>query len=212
MVKESWNGYMDSSVLPRLSRCTGDMSAWSKQHCNKLKLDIENCRRELILARNNSTGEDQTQMWALWQRMNRLLLQHDVYWRQRAKTHWYRDGDRNTKFFHAAATSRKKVNKILSLEDEHGHIATDNQGMRSIAQNYFLNLFQPQNSVMDPVLNVIRHSVTPADNQLLLAPFTKEEFRIAMFSMPPDKCPGPDGYSPGFYQHFWSLCSDEIFT
>ena len=45
----------------------------------------------------------------------------------------------------------------------------------------------------------------------LTAPFTKEEFWIAMFSMHPDKCSGPDGYSPGFYQHFWSLCSDDIF-
>jgi len=29
--------------------------------------------------------------------------------------------------------------------------------------------------------------------------------------MQPDKCSGPDGYSPGFYQHFWNLCSDDIF-
>lgn len=32
-----------------------------------------------------------------------------------------------------------------------------------------------------------------------------------MFSMHPDKCHGPDGYNLGFYQHFWSLCSDDIF-
>jgi len=30
-----------------------------------------------------------------------------------------------------------------------------------------------------------------------------------MFSMNPDKFMGPDGYNPGFYQHFFSLC---IFT
>jgi hypothetical protein len=29
--------------------------------------------------------------------------------------------------------------------------------------------------------------------------------------MNPNKCQGPDGYNPGFYQHFWSLCSDDIF-
>jgi len=33
-----------------------------------------------------------------------------------------------------------------------------------------------------------------------------------MFSMHLDKCSGPDGYSPGFYQHFWNLWSDEIYT
>lgn len=30
--------------------------------------------------------------------------------------------------------------------------------------------------------------------------------------MHPDKCSGPDGYNPGFYQHFWNLCSDNIFN
>ncbi|PNY01988.1 cytochrome p450, partial [Trifolium pratense] len=36
-------------------------------------------------------------------------------------------------------------------------------------------------------------------------------FKEAMFSMKPDKCACPDGYNPSFYQHFWSLCGDEIF-
>jgi uncharacterized membrane protein len=26
------------------------------------------------------------------------MLQDDVYWRQRAKKHWYKDGDKNTKY------------------------------------------------------------------------------------------------------------------
>jgi len=49
------------------------------------------------------------------------------------------------------------------------------------------------------------------DNVLLTMPFTKDEFRVTMFSMHPDKCPGLDGYNLGFYQQFWNLCSDEIF-
>jgi len=44
-----------------------------------------------------------------------------------------------------------------------------------------------------------------------MTPFTKAEFCDAIFSMHPDKCSGPDGYNPGFYQHFWTLCSDDIF-
>jgi hypothetical protein len=64
---------------------------------------------------------------------------------------------------------------------------------------------------MTPVIETIRQTVTIDDNTLLTSPFIKEEFREAIFSMNPDKCPGPDGYNPGFYQHFWSLCSDDIF-
>ncbi|MCI00450.1 RNA-directed DNA polymerase (Reverse transcriptase), partial [Trifolium medium] len=29
--------------------------------------------------------------------------------------------------------------------------------------------------------------------------------------MHPDKAPGPDGFNPAFYQHFWNICGDDIF-
>jgi len=63
------------------------------------------------------------------------------------------------------------------------------------------------------VIDVINPSISvnDNDNDIPTAPFTKAEFRDAIFSMHPDKCSGPDGYSPGFYQHFWTLCSDDIF-
>lgn len=83
--------------------------------------------------------------------------------------------------------------------------------MRMLAQQYFHDLFQRHDSVVTPVIGVVCHSVSTEDNNALTTPFTKDEFHVAMFSMHPDKCPGPDGFCPGFYQHFWSLCSDKIF-
>lgn len=50
------------------------------------------------------------------------------------------------------------------------------------------------------------------DNAQLTAPFCIEEFKQAMFSMQPDKCPGLDGFNLGFYQQFWTMCSDDIFN
>jgi hypothetical protein len=127
------------------------------------------------------------------------------------KTHWYRDGDRNTKFFHASATARKKANQITSLEDSSGNKVSSSTGMSEIAKNYFSELFQKNNNAAAPVTHLPRHSVSAEDNEMLTTPFTKKEFREAMFSMHPDKCSGPNGYSPGFYQQFWNLCSDDIF-
>jgi hypothetical protein len=138
----------------------------------------------------------------LRKKMSRLLSQDDAYWRQRVKTHWYRDGDRNTKFFHASATARKKANRITSLEDSSGNKVSSSTGMSEIAKNYFSELFQKNNNVAAPVTHLPRHSVSAEDNEMLTTPFTKKEFREAMFSMHPDKCSGPNGYSPGFYQQF----------
>jgi len=141
-------------------------------------------------------------MFELRKRMQRLLSQDDAYWRQRAKTHWYKDGDRNTKFFHASATARKKVNRIISLDDDAGNKVTNEQGLRDVAKQYFANIFQKQTGDFTSVINVINSAISDSDNDMLTAPFTKAEFRDAIFSMHPDKCSGPDGYNPGFYQHF----------
>jgi hypothetical protein len=81
------------------------MFVWKKSHYHKLKKYIEDCSKQLQETRLVSPGQDQTRIFELRKRMMRLLSQDDAYWRQRAKTHWYKDGDRNTKKFHACASA-----------------------------------------------------------------------------------------------------------
>jgi hypothetical protein len=117
----------------------------------------------------------------------------------------------NTRFFHAAASSRQKVNKIQHLQDNNGRICRDEDGLKGIARNYFIELFQRANSSRQNVINVVPQSITLEDNDALTAPFSLEEFKEATFSMQIDKCPGPDGFNPGFYQKFWNMCGSEIY-
>lgn len=138
----TWKMQNAVSVMPKMAACAADMVVWGRERCNKLKIDIEECRRQIQNSRLNSTGARQDQIVNLRKKMSRLLSQDDAYWRQRAKTHWYRDGDRNTKLFHASSTARKKVNRILSLEDHSGNKVSDSKGMCDIAKQYFLDLFQ----------------------------------------------------------------------
>jgi len=211
LVTNSWQVHSNNTLISKLSSCAAEMTSWKKTHCHKLKSAIEECWRHMQDTRLQASGEDQGHMLELRKRMQRVLSQDDAYWRQRAKTHWYKDGDRNTKFFHASATARKKVNRILSLEDDVGNKITSDHGLKDVARNYFVNIFQQQDSDFSSVLDVINPLISDNDNDLLMAPFTKAEFREAIFSMHPDKCSGPASYSPGFYQHFWTLCNDDIF-
>jgi hypothetical protein len=45
---------------------------------------------------------------------------------------------------------------------------------------------------------------------MLIAPFTEEEVRTAIFQMEHNKAPGPDGFPPEFYQVFWELIKDDL--
>jgi hypothetical protein len=79
------------------------------------------------------------------------------------------------------------------------------------ARNYFDQLFKAEASTHDPILSLINPKITHEDNERLTAPITKEEIHDALSQMHPDKAPGPDGFNPAFYQHFWNICGDDIF-
>jgi hypothetical protein len=79
------------------------------------------------------------------------------------------------------------------------------------AKNYFDHLFQANVTSHEPVLSLIAPKITQEDNNWLVAPITREELKEALFQMHLDKAPGPDGFNPAFYQHFWDLCGSDIF-
>jgi hypothetical protein len=107
-----WLSSTGMQVVEKLEVCVNDLNSWSKAHNNGLKQEIENCRRDLNRCSSQGAAVDPSMLTNLRKRMTQLMIQEDKYSRQRAKTHWYRDGDLNTKFFHASTTSRKKVNHI----------------------------------------------------------------------------------------------------
>nr|KYP64364.1 Transposon TX1 uncharacterized [Cajanus cajan] len=62
-----------------------------------------------------------TTKWSLYFQLQHQLSHQfrimESYWSQRAKTFWLREGDSNTKFFHAAVNTRRQKNHISTLYD-----------------------------------------------------------------------------------------------
>lgn len=75
--------------------------------------------------------------------------------------------------------------------------------LAGLAMNYFTNIFTSNGSCMGNELSGLQCKITTECNAFLLSPFSVDEVREAIFSMAPDKSPGPDGFNPAFYQHFW---------
>jgi hypothetical protein len=108
--------------------------------------------------------------------------------------------------------SRQRAKKIEKLVNDDNIVVTSQPELCEVALHYFDHLFQANTTTHEPVLSLIAPKITPEDNEKLLAPISKEEIKEALFEMHPDKAPGPDGFNPAFYQHFWELCGDDIFV
>lgn len=202
VVHDSWSRGCPNDVLGKFVTCTEDLAEWDRNLRTKFRRAIERCKRVIDSLSYYHDVESERLLAVAKSRLGVLLMQEEDFWRQRAKVHWLKEGDRNTKFFHAMATQRKRRNVVRQLENDAGVVIDDQSGKCEMAKSYFTTLFTGDQCNYDLVLAVINSRVTTADNSLLCVPFTHAEVMKALFHMHHDKSPGPDGLNAAFYQRF----------
>lgn len=100
---------------------------------------------------------------------------------------------------------------IKALSNSLGFQSEDPNELKHMVQEFYQNLYTTKGVTgMEDVLAHVPNKVTAAMNDGLLAPYTNEEVKIALFHMFPTKAPEPDGFPAHFYQRHWDLCGDEI--
>ena len=101
-----------------LKACAMDLKAWSSATFKQIPKKIQEKRKRLSnlvqLDRDGQLGEEINQAR---KDINDLIDSEEIYWCQWSKAHWLREGDRNTKFFHAQDSERRKQNTILGIWD-----------------------------------------------------------------------------------------------
>ena len=152
-------------------------------------------------------GEVGDQLCSLKKEINDLLGKEEIMWRQRSRVQWLREGDRNTKFFHAQANQRKRRNGILGINDQTGVWVSNQRAIARVAVDYFQSIFTSSSPTEKDISKVVAQvflKVTAEMNQVLCKEYTETEVGEALKQMGPTKAPGPDGMPPFFFQSFWS--------
>ncbi|KAL0304662.1 UNVERIFIED_CONTAM: putative mitochondrial protein [Sesamum calycinum] len=177
-----------------------------------LRKEIADCEsrlkeiRKRVLTNRQKTEEEQIK-----QKLESLREDKEHLWKQRGWMEWLREGDRNTKFFHARASSRCKKNEISRLKGEDGVFVKKKEDIQNIITAYFSNLFKstkPHKESIEEVFWHVQPKVTTLMNQTLMQPFIAEEVTRALKQMGPVKSPGPDESQSAFVSN--RLVTDNI--
>uniref|UniRef100_A0A2N9JBI5 CCHC-type domain-containing protein n=1 Tax=Fagus sylvatica TaxID=28930 RepID=A0A2N9JBI5_FAGSY len=170
-----------------------------------IKVLLQHCEENLEVDQNREKANQ------LRRELNTQLEEEELYWQQRSRVCWLKEGDKNTKFFHAFANQRRRTNEITMLRDNHGAQITGEAGLEQVCNEYFRNIFTTSNpGNIDVVVNAMDQVVSQDMNDSLLFPITEEEVKIALFQMNPSKAPGPDGMSALFFQKYWHVIGTDI--
>ncbi|XP_074265937.1 uncharacterized protein LOC141588392 [Silene latifolia] len=209
IITNEWNkqirGTKMYSVVNKLKSLKKPLKALNRQRFSNVERATEVAKQILIdiQEKMHLTPHDQTILQAKQAAASsyKMLVEAQFsYLKQKAKTEWLREGDENSAFFHSQIKARHISNKIFKIDDRHGITQTDNQGIEGAFLDYYQDLLGDHTSttkVHDPTVRA-GPTLTDLHHQILLRPVTKDEVKASIFSIPPTKAPGSDGYSGQF--------------
>lgn len=134
----------EATVAQRLHTVAKELDEWSREVLGDLQKRIKKLRAELEECRRSDLSDASVRReQVVWFKLDRLEEQLEVFWKQRAHANWFLKGDRNTDFFHAYASARKRKNRIEKLKGDDGVEIRGEEGLKALITNHFFSLFTP---------------------------------------------------------------------
>ncbi|XP_074377571.1 uncharacterized protein LOC141719089 [Apium graveolens] len=137
----AWNGNGESSFYDKLFHCAETLHIRGQEITGKFKARIADCKKIIKTIRRRRDLESCKRVMEEKKKLAEIYTQQEIFWRQRSKQLWLREGDQNSKYFHAATKSRRKTNQISVLCNNQNQQIGWNDGLEDLMTRYFDNLF-----------------------------------------------------------------------
>ncbi|MQL79586.1 hypothetical protein Taro_012028 [Colocasia esculenta] len=114
------------NVIQKLKHMKMFYRNWNKDVFGNVSLNVQEAKTMLATAQK-AYEEDDSQpnhiaFTSAKAKLEQILLQEERLWRQKSRLKWLKDGDNNTKFFHAYALTQRKNSQISKLHKEDGTV------------------------------------------------------------------------------------------
>ncbi|KAL0456837.1 UNVERIFIED_CONTAM: putative mitochondrial protein [Sesamum latifolium] len=212
MVTKAWR--VTGTLRDKITAVGAQLSQWRRRYGREAQDRIKHLEASLTtLNRTTLSPSVKEKQQTTKAELTKLIIQEEVYWKQRSKVLWLKEGDRNSSFFHAKASRRHQNNSVRKLRRSDGSWAVSGEEVQQCITEYFQHLFTSSQPQPDDIQHGVEHLPVVVDMSMaddLQRPYTEEEVTTAIFNMSPLKFPGPDGLPPIFFHRFWPLIKSDV--
>ncbi|XP_049370570.1 uncharacterized protein LOC125835476 [Solanum verrucosum] len=159
----------------------------------------------------NASEENRTTLKKSEADLKKYLHIEEEYWKQKAGMRWFKDGDRNTKFFHAFVNGRRRKMHIFVIKTRQRYTITTTQNIGKKAVNVFKEQFKETYVPTDfSMLEHIPKIISEEQNEEMGRLPAEKEIKEVVFALNGDSASGPDGFSGQFFQSCWDTVKWDI--
>ncbi|KAL2246328.1 UNVERIFIED_CONTAM: Retrovirus-related Pol polyprotein from type-2 retrotransposable element R2DM, partial [Sesamum indicum] len=208
-VEQRWN-------LHRLKALKAELKAFNMQHyihistrAKEADLALQDAQNQL--ENNPKKCKASESLGDLKRKAVFLAEAERNFFYQKAKIHYLKEGDRNTKFFHDMVKRNAARNSITAVTRADGTIITSADAIAQEFVDYYTTLLGTESHTI-PVDDGVFDYGPKLSSELtdeLYREVTAMEVKDAIFNINDNKAPGPDGYSSCFFKKAWNVVADQ---
>ena len=132
----------------------------------------------------------------------------------RARFKYINEADTCSGFFFGMEQSTSRAKHISKIRLPSGEITENPSEINSHIHQFYTDLYCRTDTEEEASKRLLQNIPTldPCDAEECDKPFSAEELDIAVGQLSHNKSPGLDGLTSEFYQHFWPIIKDDIFS
>jgi hypothetical protein len=162
LVLDSWQKNQHAhglqGIVDSLNSLQTELEPWGAKEFGCLAKKVRKLQQKLDKLRCQSVGSGPSdEEKSVVKQLREALRQEEIWMRQRSRVQWLREGDRNTAYFHAQASRRKRINRIARLSRLDGSLCVNEMEDKAEVQLFYQQLYTSQGSSnMNELLNFVR--------------------------------------------------------
>lgn len=121
-ILQGWNDptlFDRDDLHERIARCRKFISRWKRANPSNAAKKIEEIKDQLERAQLDDDFSQEAILNLKWNLCS-AFREEELYWKQKSRANWLREGDQNTKFFHATTKQRRARNQVTKLRRSNG--------------------------------------------------------------------------------------------
>ncbi|GJY40840.1 RNA-directed DNA polymerase, eukaryota [Tanacetum coccineum] len=220
-VTSTWNSApsVDSNgmrnLAGKLKFLKAHIKIWIKDNKSETVSTIANLKKELnqldaVIDKGTGTEVEAEKRMEVLAALRNIDHIHSMDLAQKAKIKWSIEGDENSNFFHGILNKKRNQMNIRGITID-GVWKEQPNDVKQEFLSHFQDRFAKPSERRANIDMRFPKTISEDQSQDLEREVSKQEIKTAVWGCGTDKSPGPDGFSFGFYRHFWPVIEHDVY-